>query len=99
MSLLKYIKRLKRMDDLIRRKATGTPEEFAHKLGISRSQLLYHLKELRELDAPIEYSSIHQSYCYIDECSLNLTFKRGRAIHGGKNISIFSTVQFHWTHH
>ena len=29
MSLLKYIERLKRMDDLIRRKATGCADEFA----------------------------------------------------------------------
>ena len=29
MSLLKYMERLKRMDDLIRRKATGCADEFA----------------------------------------------------------------------
>jgi biotin operon repressor len=54
MSLLKYIDRLKRMDDLIRRKATGSPEEFSQKLNISRSQLLQDLKELKELGAPID---------------------------------------------
>jgi len=39
MCLVKYIYRLKRIDALIFMKATGTPEEFAEKLGIKRSNL------------------------------------------------------------
>ena len=86
MSLLKYIERLKRMDDLIRRKATGKAEEFAGKLGISRSQLLQDVKELRELGAPIEYSQTIQSYIYTKPCSLNIDLN---SVKSGKNIFDF----------
>lgn len=86
MSLLKYIERLKRMDDLIRRKATGKAEEFAGKLGISRSQLLQDVKELRELGAPIEYCPTTQSYIYTKPCSINIDLNRVR---GGKNNFTF----------
>jgi hypothetical protein len=34
MSVIKYLDRIKHMDELIRRKATGPPDEFAEKVGI-----------------------------------------------------------------
>ena len=67
MSLLKYLERAKRMDDLIRRKATGNVEEFASKLGISRSVLMEHLRDLRDLGAPIRFCDIRCSYYYEGE--------------------------------
>ena len=70
MSLLKYLDRAKRIDDLIRRKATGNAQEFAHKLGISRSVLMEHLGDLRELGAPIRFSNIVRSYYYENEFDL-----------------------------
>jgi predicted DNA-binding transcriptional regulator YafY len=65
MSLLKYIDRLKRMDDLIHRRATGTPDEFATKLNISKSTLMINLKELKEMGAEIKYNATEQTYYYI----------------------------------
>jgi hypothetical protein len=62
------------MDDLIRRKATGTPDEFAGKLGISTSQLFHDLKEMKELGALMEYCSIRKSYHYKKECRLVIDF-------------------------
>jgi predicted DNA-binding transcriptional regulator YafY len=89
MSLLKYVERLKRMDDLIRRKATGTPDQFAEKLGISKSMLMINLNELKELGAPIKFNNIEQAYCYEKECSLLLQFELTKqdasALKGGKN--------------
>lgn len=84
MSLMKYVKRLKRMDDLIRRKATGKAEEFARKLGVSRSQLLQDLKELREEGAPIEFDTYQQTYYYSRDYILSPGFLvDGRYIRGG----------------
>jgi predicted DNA-binding transcriptional regulator YafY len=82
MSLLKYIERLKRMDDLIRRKATGNPEKFSEKLNISRSQLMQDLKEYKELGAPVEYCHFSQSYYYTKPCGVILDFE-GRKVYGG----------------
>ncbi len=64
MSLIKYIERLRRMDDLIRRKATGTPDEFANRLGLGKSVLMQELFELKELGAEITYCRVTKSYCY-----------------------------------
>jgi predicted DNA-binding transcriptional regulator YafY len=82
MSLLKYIDRLKRMDDLIRRKATGTPEEFSQKLNVSRSQLLQDLKELKELGAPVDFCRLTQSYYYTRECHVSLNFESSNIVGG-----------------
>jgi predicted transcriptional regulator len=66
MSLIKYIERLRRIDYLISMMSTGTPEEFAGKLGIRRSTLFQSLQEMRELGVNIKYSCIRQSYYYAD---------------------------------
>jgi biotin operon repressor len=66
MSLIKYIERLRRIDSLIYMKSTGTPEEFAEKLGIRRSTLFQSLQEMREIGVDIKYSCIRQSYYYAD---------------------------------
>lgn len=55
MSLLKSIYRLKRLDSLIKKEATGTAEEFAEKIGISRSMLMINLDEMREMGAMIKF--------------------------------------------
>jgi hypothetical protein len=66
MSLIKYLNRLRRMDSLISRMATGTPVEFAEKIGIKRSTLFQSLQEMREIGVDIRYSNIRQSYYYAD---------------------------------
>ena len=66
MSLTKYIERLRRMDSLISMMATGSPEEFAEKLGLRRSALFESLHEMRGMGVDIKYSFIRQSYYYAD---------------------------------
>ena len=93
MSLLKYIERVKRMDDLIRRKATGCAHEFATKLNISPSQLYQDLKEMKELGAPIEYCATRKSYIYNTEAKLIFTFQQNLSqIKGGQNIFSNSSI-------
>lgn len=66
MSIIKYVERLKRMDSLISRMSTGTPDEFAGTLGISRSTLFQSLLEMREMGVNIKYSNARRSYYYAD---------------------------------
>jgi len=54
------------MDSLISMMSTGTPEEFAEKLGIRRSTLFLSLQEMREMGVDIKYSFTRQSYYYSD---------------------------------
>jgi biotin operon repressor len=46
--------------------ATGTPEEFAEKMGMKRSSLFESLQEMREIGVDIKYSFVRQSYYYAD---------------------------------
>lgn len=67
MSLLNQLTRIERMDQFIRTRSTGTPEEFAQKLGISPSHLYQILKFIKEtMHTRVYYSKTHQSYCYED---------------------------------
>ena len=54
------------MDTLISMMATGTPEEFAEKMGMKRSTLFESLQEMRAIGVDIRYSFIRQSYYYAD---------------------------------
>lgn len=66
MSLSKYIARLQRMDLLIALKATGSPEEFASKMNLSRSTLFETLQEMKGMGVDIRYSNIRETYYYGD---------------------------------
>ena len=97
MSLLKYVQRFRRMHDLIRARSTGSPEQFARKLNISRSVLMDNLRDLRDLGADIRYSQVHQSYYYHREFVLVIGVKDKLSnVTGGKiaDTSISSPLEF-----
>ena len=66
--------RLVRIDQLIRIKATGTPVELADKLGISERSVYEYLNLMKDLGAPIKFSSYRQTYYYDEEGSFNISF-------------------------
>jgi len=70
MTLEKRVKTLQRLDELIRRKATGTSADLARRLGISTATLYRQLAELRELGAPIAYNRFRQVYYYEEDFDL-----------------------------
>ncbi len=80
---MKYVDRLRRMDDLIRRKATGCASDFARKLGISRSMLMENLREMKELGAQICYCTRTCSYYYVNEFNLLIGDTSKNKLKGG----------------
>jgi hypothetical protein len=86
MSLLKSIDRLKRIDAMIRRQATGTSDEFARRLGISRSMLMENLREMKELGAVICFCPHRRSYFYANEFGLLIGKVSKNRIRGGSRI-------------
>ena len=57
--------KLDRLDNLIRHKATGSPDELAERLGLSRSSLFDIIAFLKEeMRAPIYYDRNRPSYMY-----------------------------------
>ena len=75
MTVIKYIERIKVMDDLIRRKATGTSNQFAEKLHISRSTLMKYINILKDMGAPVAYDKFRNSYYYLYPCKLIFGFE------------------------
>jgi predicted DNA-binding transcriptional regulator YafY len=87
------------MHKLVSRQRTGTPEEFAGMLGVSRTSLYELIDELRSRGAPIAYSKSSKTFFYRQPydiaitCSLRpLTFIEEKENAGGVNI--FSKILF-----
>lgn len=59
-----YLDLLLRLDQFIRQKRTGSPSEFARKMGISERSLYEYLRVLKDLGAPIKFSRQDRSYYY-----------------------------------
>ena len=71
------VTRLKRIDRLVRLKATGSPQDLASRLGISTSTLYEHMDTMKRVfGAPLRYCRKRQSYVYDEEGKLELTFKK-----------------------
>ena len=64
MTFLEHLELLRRMDGLIRHKATGRYDAFAGRIGISVASLFRRLEELKTLGAEIDYCHRRQSYYY-----------------------------------
>tara|TARA_R110000868_G_scaffold47112_1_gene154967 strand:+ start:569 stop:937 length:369 start_codon:yes stop_codon:yes gene_type:complete len=79
MSVIKVISRIRRINDLIKRKATGNPQQFAGKLDLSESRLYDVLRELRQLGLLIKYSHLSNSYYYEDDVEIEVSVK-GRVL-------------------
>ena len=65
-SIIKQIKLIERIDQLIRLQATGSPEELSSKLGISKTKLYRIINTMKSLNAPIEYDITVQSFVYAE---------------------------------
>ncbi len=55
---------IERIDLLISMKSTGSPEDLAKRLKISKSKLYRIITTMKRLDAPIVYDNILQSFVY-----------------------------------
>jgi hypothetical protein len=76
MQFYDQIRRIERIDYLIRSRSTGRPVELAQKLGISQSQLYQTMKIMKVMmDAPIYFSKQEQCYCYRESAKFICTFK------------------------
>lgn len=89
-----------RIDQCIRMKATGTSFEFADRLGISRSKLMEHLREMREWGAEIAYDHYRGTYYYEREGQFFIGFlapSMNKIKGGTKILGDFRGVRYFWT--
>jgi len=74
MPAIKYINRLKAIDQLIKLKATGSPKELADKLGISERQIYKYISDLKVLGSKIQFDKFCNSYTYLTNGDLSIEF-------------------------
>ena len=72
MELRNEIPRLNRLHRLIRMCNTGSPDELAQKLHISKRHLYNVLDDLRALGAKIDYSRSDYTFYYTNSFELHL---------------------------
>jgi predicted DNA-binding transcriptional regulator YafY len=70
------ILRIQQIDNLIKRKGTGSPDDFAARLQISRRCLYDYINKMRDWGAPIEYDLFRQTYYYREEGKFTIAFTR-----------------------
>jgi biotin operon repressor len=99
MKVFEYLDRISMMHKLVLRQRTGTPEEFARQLGVSRTTIYELIDELRSRGAPIVYSKSAKTFFYSQPyditvtCSLRpLTYIEEKENSGG--IKIFPKILF-----
>ncbi len=71
-SLLDFVSRI---DDMIYRKATGTPAELAEKLGVSERSLYRFIRKMKCLNLPIAYDKHKRTYYYTQAGRLQIKFE------------------------
>ena len=76
MNSIQMIGTLKRMDYMINSEATGSPEDFARRLAVSKRSLFNYLSLLKELGGPIEYKRGLESYVYMEDGRFIFGFKK-----------------------
>lgn len=72
----KTIQRLRKIDDLISRKNTGTPLELSKKLKVSERCVRNYVNILKDLGAPISYSRKNCTYFYKEEGCFSFRFTK-----------------------
>jgi predicted DNA-binding transcriptional regulator YafY len=71
-----FIARFETIDRLIQKKATGTGDQLAEKICVSKRTIIEFINIMREFGAPIYFCKIKKSYCYKEEGHFNISFVR-----------------------
>ncbi len=74
MKVFKYLERIKMIHKLVNQEQTGSPDEFAKRLGISRTRLYEIVDDLKLEGAPIAYSKSCRTFYYQDPFHISITF-------------------------
>lgn len=70
MTFLERLRTLDRLHNLIRLKATGSPQQLAQRLQVSKRTIFNLLEDLRTFGAEIAYCKYTQSYYYAEPIHL-----------------------------
>lgn len=70
-----YFDRLEHLNDLIRRRSTGSPAQLAKKISVSKRTVYEYIDILKSLGAEIDYCRSSETYYYKAAGTFNFHFK------------------------
>jgi hypothetical protein len=90
------IRRIEKIDYLIRKRGTGNAAKLAERLGVSRAGVYEYINFMRQKGAPIKYSQSRQTFYYDEEGYFATGFvSRGEADGSTTNVfSYLTTITF-----
>ena len=82
MAILKHINRLKYIDYMIKKKATGDLESFASKNHLSKSAMASVIQEMKALGFPVKFDRTRSTYYYAEDGEMvqHLFVQNGRVL-------------------
>lgn len=75
MDLMNKIRQIERLDQLIRLKATGSPQELSQRLSLSIRHTYRLINELKMLGFPISYNKNQRSYFYTNDVKIHFEIR------------------------
>lgn len=70
-----YFDRLEYLNDMIRRRSTGSPAQLARKFNVSKRTIYEYIDILKSLGAEIDYCRHSETYYYKEAGTFNFHFK------------------------
>jgi transcriptional antiterminator len=75
MNFFRQIERLQLLNKLIKEQRTGSPEELAERLGVSRRQLYAYLEYMKDFGLEICFARKLNSFIYCDELEMKIDLR------------------------
>lgn len=76
----RYLKRVRKINELIIRKSTGPPKDLAKKIGVSESNIYKYLLAMKLMGAPIIYDKKRKTYLYKEQGDFIIEFQKFETI-------------------
>jgi transcriptional antiterminator len=75
MNFIRQIERMQLLNKLIKEQRTGSPEDLAERLGVSRRQLYAYLEYMKDFGLEICFSRKLNSFVYCDELEMKIDLR------------------------
>lgn len=69
------IRQLSKVHDMIKKRKTGTPEEFASTLCVSRRKMYYLLEGIKEMGGTVAYSRKEHTFYYLRNFDIEISVR------------------------
>ncbi|WP_194774721.1 HTH domain-containing protein [Pararhodonellum marinum] len=93
MEFVRQIERFQLLNKLVKEQRTGSPEELAARLGVSRRQLYVYLEYLKDMGIDVQYSRRINSFVFSCNKQLRIDWRfeildpiEGRNVQGGLGL-------------